>query len=237
MSSSSSTPVRKTGPLATGVIVFAAAVALLAGAAGPSLAQAPGAAVKASAPASAARPAPRASAAASAAKAETTRPTWAELNLPQQQALAPLAASWSRISEAQKRKWLALSQNYLKLSAAEQAKLHSRMTEWVGLSPHQRTEARLNFAGAKQMSPDDKKAKWEAYQALPAEEKKKLAADGAATKPPPTAPAIKPASAPKLANLPRARPDSKEPRIAANADQIDHNTLLPQQQPAPPPSN
>ena len=53
------------------------------------------------------------------------------------------------------------------MSGAEQAKLHSRMTEWAALSPQQRTQARLNFAETKQLSPDDKKAKWEAYQALP----------------------------------------------------------------------
>ena len=68
------------------------------------------------------------------------------------------------------------------MSGAEQAKLHSRMTEWAALSPQQRTQARLNFAETKQLSPDDKKAKWEAYQALPPEEKRKLAAGAA--KPP-----------------------------------------------------
>ena len=62
------------------------------------------------------------------------------------------------------------------MSGAEQDKLHSRMSEWAALSPQQRTQARLNFGETKRLSPDDKKAKWEAYQALPAEEKRKLAA-------------------------------------------------------------
>ena len=79
------------------------------------------------------------------------------------------------------------------MPGAEQDKLHSRMTEWAALSPQQRTQARLNFAETKQLSPDDKKAKWEAYQALPPEEKRKLAAGAA--KPPPTAAAVKPVAA------------------------------------------
>ena len=176
---------------------------------------------------------------ASAAKATakpSTKPLWSDLTPPQQQALAPLAAKWDTVSEAQKRKWLALSQNFPKMTAAEQAKLHSRMSEWVALSPQQRTQARLNFGEAQQLSPDDKKAKWEAYQALPPEEKRKLAA-GAASKPPATAAAVKPVPAEKLATVPKPKAVAKGPRIAAAPGQVDHNTLLPQQSPAPVPAS
>jgi hypothetical protein len=167
-----------------------------------------------------------------------TSPLWTELTPAQQQALTPLSAKWDTISEAQKRKWIALSQNYPKLSAPEQAKLHSRMSEWVALSPQQRTEARLNFGETQQLSPDDKKAKWEAYQALSPEEKRKLAAS--ASKPPATAAAVKPVTPEKLANVPRApsRQDARTPRITATPDQVNRNTLLPQQAlvPAPAPA-
>lgn len=164
---------------------------------------------------------------------QTTKPAWSELTPAQQQALAPLAAKWDTVSEVQKRKWLALSQNFPKLSADEKAKLHSRMTEWVALSPQQRTQARLSFGETKQLSPDDKKAKWEAYQALPPEEKSKLAAGAA--KPPATAAAIKPIAPEKLAVVPKPKQkqQNKNPRIAAAPNQVDHNTLLPQQGPAP----
>jgi hypothetical protein len=165
-----------------------------------------------------------------------TKPLWSELTPAQQQALAPLAATWDTVSEAQKRKWLALSQNYPKMSGAEQTKLHSRMTEWAALSPQQRTQARLNFGETQQLSPDDKRAKWEAYQALSPEEKRKLAAGAA--KPPPTAAAIKPVAPAKLATVPKAaarRQEAKTPRIAAAPNQVDHNTLLPQPAPAPVP--
>lgn len=149
-----------------------------------------------------------------AKRSGSVKPAWKELTPAQQQALAPLAAAWTRLSDAQRRKWLALSRNYPLLPQAEQAKLHSRMSEWVALSPQQRSQARLNFAETQTLAPGDKKAKWEAYQALPAEEKRKLAASAAA-KPPPTAAAVKPVPAQRLATVPKPRRDAKTPRIAA----------------------
>jgi hypothetical protein len=140
-----------------------------------------------------------------------------------------LAVPWDTLSVAQKRKWIALSANFPKMSPAEQAKLHSRMTEWAALSAQQRTQARLNFGQTQNLSVDDKKAKWEAYQALSPEEKNKLAAG--ASKPPTTAAAVKPIAPERLATLPKARPKPETrtpPRIAAAPNQIDHNTLLPQ---------
>jgi hypothetical protein len=193
-------------------------------------------AATASAPASATGRASPSKAAASAAKSNNnnkrvTKPLWSELAPAQQQALAPLAGTWNTVSDAQKRKWLALSQNYPAMSGAEQSKLHSRMSEWASLSPQQRTEARLNFGETKKLSPDDKKAKWEAYQALPAEEKRQLAAS--APKPPVTAAAVKPVPPEKLADIPKPKRVAKTtPRIAAEPGQVDHNTLLPQ--PSPP---
>jgi hypothetical protein len=123
------------------------------------------------------------------------------------------------------------------MSGEEQAKLHSRMSEWVSLSPQQRTIARLNYGATQKLSPDDKKAKWEAYQALSPEEKKKLAAKAA--KPPSTAAALRPVPAEKLAAVPKLlqRPASKAPRIAAAPNQIERHPVLPQPtQPAAPPS-
>jgi len=162
-----------------------------------------------------------------------TKPVWSELTHSQQEALAPLSSKWDAVSEPQKRKWLALSQNFAKMSGAEQAKLHSRMSEWAALSPQQRTQARLSFGQTQQLSPDDKKAKWEAYQALPPEEKHKLAARAA--KPPETAAAVKPVPRERLAAVPKPRQINRSPRIAAAPNQADHNTLQPDPQPAPVP--
>ncbi|HSW20090.1 MAG TPA: DUF3106 domain-containing protein [Ramlibacter sp.] len=132
--------------------------------------------------------------------APISRPEWKELSGGQRVALAPLATSWDTLSEGHKRKWIVLAENFARLSPAERATLHSRMTEWAALSPHQRTQARLNFGETKQLSSDDKKAKWEAYQALSPEERRRLRAS-AAPRPPATAAAVKPVPQQKLANL------------------------------------
>lgn len=157
----------------------------------------------------------KAASASLAARPAEAKPTWAELTPAQQQALSPLSGTWADLSEAHKRKWLALSENFPKLPPNEQATLHSRMKEWAALSPRQRTQARLNFGETKRISSDDKKAKWEAYQALSEEEKRRLAA-AAAAKPPTTAAAIKPVPKQKLATVPKPAGEVKAPRIAAS---------------------
>ena len=156
-------------------------------------------------------------------------PTWTTLTPAQQAALAPLSGTWRSLGEAHKRKWIALSENFFIMQPAEQALLHSRMTEWAALSPQQRTLARLNYAEAQKVAPTDKRAKWEAYQALPPEEKSKLAA-GAAAKPapPPTAAAVKPVPPQKLAKIPKSKKQDDAAKIAVVPGQVDHNTLLPQ---------
>lgn len=143
-------------------------------------------------------------------------PVWFELSPLQQQALAPLASSWNtNMSAAQKRKWLEISRNYGALPPEGQAMLNSRMNDWVNLSPQQRAQARLNFGKtkelAKQLTPEEKKARWEAYQALSAEEKQKLAAK-ASPRPKGAATAVKPVAPQKLAALPMqaaSKPGSK----------------------------
>lgn len=157
-----------------------------------------------------------------------SKPTWTELTPQQQQSLAPLAGTWRVLGEAHKRKWLALSQNYPTMPPGEQARLHSRMAEWAALSPQQRTLARLNFAETQKVDPDDKRAKWEAYQALSPEEKRKLAAGAATAKPPPTAVAVQPVPQQKLANIPKPKKPDNAARIAVVPGQVDNNTLLPQ---------
>lgn len=123
------------------------------------------------------KPAPNKPASAPSAKQE-----WALLTPAQQLALQPLAKSWASLSNGQKRKWLEISLNYPSLSADDKAKMHSRMSEWAALSPRARAEARLNFAStqelSKQLSTQEKQAKWQAYQSLSSEEKRKLAEGG-----------------------------------------------------------
>ncbi len=152
---------------------------------------------------------------AAPAKAPASRSTatqWARLTPAQQAALKPLETQWDGLSDPQKRKWLALSRNYASLPAEEQETMHARMTGWVALSPRERAQARLNFAEVKRLPPDERKAQWEAYQALSEEEKRQLAAKAAA-RPHSAAVALRPVPAQKLVQLPAASRDQHGARI------------------------
>jgi len=163
-------------------------------------------------PATLAKPAP--------AKPQQIAPAksgWSLLTADQQRALQPLAQSWGSLSDGQQRKWLEISRNYPSLSSADKAKMHSRMSAWVALSPRERAEARLNFAAtnelSKELSPQEKQAKWETYQSLSPEEKRKLAEAGVR---PPVGAALpsRPVAQKKLATLPPADTAAKAPKIA-----------------------
>lgn len=132
-----------------------------------------------------------------------TGPSWESLSTSQQLALYPLAERWVMISEAQKRRWLALAVNFAALPATEQTKVHERMTEWANLSAQQRNQARLNYAVTSRLGLDDKRAQWEAYQALSDAERAALAA-AAQPKPKGAATALSPVPAKKLAQVPAA---------------------------------
>jgi len=99
------------------------------------------------------------------------------------------------------------------------------MREWAALSPLQRSQARLNFAQTKQLSPDEKLAKWEAYQALNPEEKQKLPSSRMPS-PKGAALAVKPMSPEKLTTPPvKKEGQSSSPRI--DTSQLNPFTLLP----------
>lgn len=198
------------------------------------VAPAPPTTAPAAPPASVAKPtAPK----APVVKNGITRPLWTELTSTQQQALKPLAATWNTISEPQKRKWLALSQNYATLPPAEQARLHERAAEWVALSHQERSQARLNFAQTKELTAAEKQAKWEAYQALSSDEKKKLA-ESASTRLPGAATAVKPVPRQKLTALPEPSKNVKPtPKIAAAPYQVEVAQPPPPPQTAPAPSS
>lgn len=127
-------------------------------------------------------------------------PGWDLMTRNQKLALYPLAERWDYMTEAQKRRWLTLAETFAAMPEEEQQRLHERMVTWAGLSAQQRSQARLNFATAKSLSPDDIEEQWEAYQALSEMQKNLLAATapvprGAAT-------ALQPATAKRLAQVP-----------------------------------
>lgn len=180
-----------------------------------------------SAPASAQSTAttPSAASAKPATPVVETSPKWSELHATQQTTLAPLEHLWSSLDENRKRKWLAIAKTFPSLSPQAQATAQERMKEWAALSPAQRSQARLNFAQSQQLNPDEKKAKWEAFQALNDEEKQKLAParsplpKGAATAP-------KPIASDKLTTTPSPKEGQiKTPRIETS--EVHPRTLLP----------
>lgn len=142
-------------------------------------------------------------------------PGWEVLTTAQKLALYPLAERWAYLSQAQKRRWLALAQTFHSMPEGEQQRLHDRMTAWAGLSVQQRSQARLNFAVTRALAPSDIQSQWEAYQALSDADKKRLAAR--APKPRGAATALKPIPSKRLAHLPAP---SDEQALAANPPKI-----------------
>jgi hypothetical protein len=187
-----------------------------------------------------AAPAPGAAPAKTVVAQAFPGPAWNELSPAQREILQPLASAWPSLNQSHKRKWLEMARSYRSLPLEEQAKMQGRMKEWVALSPQQRIQARLNFAKTKELSKEltaeEKKAKWEAYQSLSTEEKQKLA-DKAPAKPVGAAPASKPVSRQKLATIPSAADQAKAkaaPKIAISQSIDSPPGLAPAATPASP---
>lgn len=102
-------------------------------------------------------------------------PDWASLTPAQQSALAPLKPQWSTIDAARKTKWLAVAQRFPSMPPEERTRVQERMAEWATLSPGERGRARQNFQELRNLPASDRQALWEAYRALPDEERAELA--------------------------------------------------------------
>jgi len=151
---------------------------------------------------------------------------WQKLSDRQKQALAPLRDQWDNLTAQQRTKWLNISDTFLQLSDDEQMTMHGRMGEWARLSAKDRNAARFNFNSTRSLSIDDKRAQWEAYQSLPAQDKQQLSSG---PKPP-----IKSAARTTLpANNRLVRPPAlpvKTPKgipLVAPSLPVDPKTLLP----------
>ena len=163
----------------------------------------------------------------------TTKGKWKELTAAQQLALEPLAPHWTSLSEAQRKKWLAISKNFDTLPDYEKSTLHSRMAEWATLKPQQRIQARLNYGETNRITPVEKKAQWEAYQSLPEDEKRKF---GAAQQAPLSGAAIAPKTSAqdKLSHV--QTPVGQQPAKGKTpgVKDLDPKTLLPPSKVTPP---
>jgi hypothetical protein len=100
---------------------------------------------------------------------------WEALTPQQRQALAPLQRDWSSLDASRQSKWLEVATRFPRMSADEQRRLQERMTQWTRLTPAERERARLQFQETRQLPADEKRARWEAYQALSEEERQALA--------------------------------------------------------------
>lgn len=113
--------------------------------------------------------------ATAAGAADQAPPTWASLSKSQQTALAPLQRDWASIDAQRKQKWIEVAGRFPTMPAAERLRVQERMAEWARMTPQERTRARLQFQETRQFSPEDRQARWEAYKALPDDERKALA--------------------------------------------------------------
>lgn len=110
---------------------------------------------------------------------------WSALSANQQRALRPLEAEWASIDIPRRLKWLEIADRFPRMAPAEQARIQNRMAEWAKLTPRERGEARMNFREVQQVPAKERIEKWEAYKALPPEQRKQLAAKAAPPVPQP----------------------------------------------------
>jgi len=116
-----------------------------------------------------------AGAASSAAAADASGPRWSELSAAQRQVLAPLANDWNSIDSRGKERWLGVAGRFPNMPAEERQRANQRMVEWSHMTPAQRTQARMNFQETRDVSKEEREARWKAYQALPDDKKRELA--------------------------------------------------------------
>ena len=100
---------------------------------------------------------------------------WAALTPAQRATLKPLEREWGAINGNRRQKWLEVAERLPRMSADDRARVQARMVEWATMTPQQRAQVRLQFQEAKQVAPQNRKESWDAYQALPPDERSRLA--------------------------------------------------------------
>lgn len=165
-----------------------------------------------------------------AAGTALAEPLWARLSPQQREALAPLQPHWAGIEPQQRQKWLELAARFPSMSPQERERLQQRMVGWAYLPPAERGRARLQFLESRQLQQDERQLRWNEYQALPPEQRERLARQaqerGAAARPAAvsdTAAALQRASPAAAAVLPQPG----LPRITATPEFVEPSTLLP----------
>ena len=102
-------------------------------------------------------------------KRAASRPAWAELNVEQQKALAPLKTDWDALERKDKLEWLGIAKRYPALKPTEQARVQRRMQAWAKLTPAQRRQARETYKQLAKQPPETReklRERWAEYQRL-----------------------------------------------------------------------
>lgn len=103
------------------------------------------------------------------------KPSWASLTVAQQQALLPLQRDWASIEPNRKQKWIVVASKFSAMPADERLRVQTRMADWARLTPNERAGARLQFQETRRVPAEERQERWQAYQALTAEERSTLA--------------------------------------------------------------
>ena len=110
------------------------------------------------------------------ARPEAGGPSWTELSPAHRKVLAPLSGDWNGLDARSKERWMDVAGRYPKMAPDEQQRANQRMGEWAHMTVAERTQARMNFQETRNVSKEEREARWKAYQALPEEKKRELAA-------------------------------------------------------------
>lgn len=101
-----------------------------------------------------------------------TRPLWQDLPSQQRAILRGLQNGWPYLSNAEKRRWIAIAQKSRQLDASAQNLLAERIAAWQHLSELKRIEIRQIFANRQTEPERADPAAWLAYSQLSDREKK-----------------------------------------------------------------
>ncbi|MBL8345159.1 MAG: DUF3106 domain-containing protein [Rubrivivax sp.] len=151
-------------------------------------------------------------AAAPAPVASVSGPAWSALTATQQQALAPLRPTWDANDAPRKLKWIEVADRFPGMPAAERRRVQERMAAWAAMTPSERARARVQFQETRGIGAEERQARWQAYQSLPEDERKRLAL--AAKKVPPPAAS---ASASRVAAAATSDPSNAKRNLVATS--------------------
>jgi len=107
--------------------------------------------------------------------ATQSSPDWSQLSDEQRRVLTPLASQWDAMDDTSRGKWAAVAAKYKRLSPQEQRRIDDRLTSWARMAPRERGEARLRFQQTRELTPEQRQQRWDAYQSLTDDERRALA--------------------------------------------------------------